>query len=224
MSKLGNFIKKRRDELRLSLRDFEKFGITGQAIHKIENDMLKNPPTLKTLEAIAGCLKVEFSFIHNLAMENLSTTDDSNLNNSYTNSFLSLNQIRTVELPYYSVGVPCDDNNILYSSAVEKIVLPMEFAKEIDFIIRANGNSMSCSYIKDGSKLLVKYQSHIDNNEDIMIIDIKDYGILCRHVFYNNNTKKYHLKPANLEYSEIATDPNMCQIIGKVVRIITDLN
>jgi SOS-response transcriptional repressor LexA len=127
-----------------------------------------------------------------------------------------------ITLPYFPSGVPCGNSKIIHSEAIEKIKLPVEYARDIDFVVRANGISMIHEGIIDGSKLLIKRQTYLANNGDIMILNIIDNGCTCKKVYLDQQRGKYILQAANPEFEPEEYEVNEVSLVGIVKRIITD--
>lgn len=131
--------------------------------------------------------------------------------------------IKTIELPYYPSGVPCGNVQFFYDNYTEKIILPYDYARDVDFVIRASGESMKNKGIMNNSKLLVKNQQYLSANGDVMILNIKDNGVVCREVKIDYEKKIYILEAFNDDYEPLEIEIGNVNFIGKVVRIITDI-
>jgi transcriptional regulator with XRE-family HTH domain len=68
MSKIGEFIKNRRDELGMSYRELERAsGVSKTYISFIEKGRTKNPPTPEKLAKLAPALRVNYNKLMELA-------------------------------------------------------------------------------------------------------------------------------------------------------------
>ena len=128
---------------------------------------------------------------------------------------------KEVELPYFPQGVPCGNCRIVFDDCMEKISIPAAMARNVDFVVRASGNSMRDLGIVEDGKLLVKKQNHLDRNGDVMIVQIHADGIVCRKVFLDSEHGEYVLKSANPDYEDIRLGVSAMAFLGKVVSVYT---
>jgi len=210
MNKLGNYIKdKMAERNNMPYEDFVKFGVSSTTVNNIVLNKVKNPKkiSLSTFESIAKALNVNPQILIDLA--NDKDIDPELLTGKgemYLDSLSKIGQELTeddyIELPFYGAGIPCGNLKILSDYTEEKVKLPKKFARGIDFIARASGNSMIEEGIKENAWLLIVKQNHLNYSGDIMIVTKKDDGSLCRKVFYSEDKKGYVLKAANSNFED----------------------
>lgn len=87
------------------------------------------------------------------------------------------------------------------------------------FVLKAKGDSMIKSGIKEGDLLIIRLQSYAENGQ-IAVVEI-DNSVTLKRFYKLEDEKKYRLHPENDKYSDIILDK--CNILGVAVKIIKDI-
>lgn len=198
---LGQNIKQRRKALKLTLEDVAaKLKTSKQTIQRYESGQIANIPQEK-IERLASVLGTTPAAL--VGWENSSDAEG---------KLFPIRVRRVPMLGKIACGTPIyvEEEYGTYLSVDEKL--------DVDFCLRACGDSMIGARINDGDLVLVKKQESVDNGE-IAAVVVEGEATLKR-VYYYPEKQKLILTPENPRYEPlvyIGAELDRIQILGKAV-------
>lgn len=123
--------------------------------------------------------------------------------------------IPTVEVPYFSAGVPCGNPSMIGDETYETVLISEELVKlGCTFVVRAIGNSMIGANIFEGDQLTVRAGANAKSG-DIVVVFIG--GEATVKVYFKDEKGVSWLLPQNDMYEPIRIDEDMGASISGVV-------
>ena len=178
-------------------------GTSKQTIHRYENGIILNIPheRVKQLAAALGVAPAEL----------MGWDSESFLN--YKEVFGGGISVKRVPI----IGtIACGEP--IYASEERESYAVAEGIQDVDFCLRAKGDSMTGARIFDGDIVFIRAQSSVDNGEIAAVI-INDEATLKR-VYYYPEEGKLILSPENPRYAPLVylnEELDSIRIIGKAV-------
>ena len=126
--------------------------------------------------------------------------------------------IPTVEVPYFSAGVPCGNPSMIGDETYETVLISEELVRlGCTFVVRAIGNSMIGANIFEGDQLTVRAGANAKSG-DIVVVFI-DGNATVKAYFEDESGTRWFL-PQNDMYNPIRVDENMdVRIVGTVLSV-----
>ena len=211
--KLGDLIKKRREQLNLTqeeLADLLNYK-SKSTINKIEKNI--NDIPFAKLEDFAKVLKVDLAYLLGWDIESTKQKAQSNITH-FTNDLISLPLFSSISAGYGAIIDSCfiDDEEMEY---IPMISFPNW---QHCFAVKVKGDSMSPK-ISDGDIVIINTELAIENNQ-IGAFMIDDEAFLKRKKIANDNTLL--LVSNNESYAPIVvTKESNFKEIGKITQIIS---
>lgn len=113
-----------------------------------------------------------------------------------------------------AAGNPIDgateDNNISTT-----VFNQMDVPSGADEIVTVAGDSMEPTY-PEGSQIFVHWQPEIEQGE-VAIVAIKDEGVTCKKVYYDQENGKIILRSINENYEDRVLNAEDVRVIGRVI-------
>ena len=197
---IGKNMRARRRALGYTLEEVaQKLGTSKQTIQRYESGKIANIPNEK-IEAIAAFLEMTPSALVGWAEESDAVT------------LLPLTMRRVPMLGEIACGEPiwAEEEHGSYVSVDDKL--------NVDFCLRAHGDSMIGARIHDGDLVLVRKQESVDNGEiGVVIIDGE---ATLKRVYYYPEEAKLILSPENPRYAPLVylgAELDKITILGKAV-------
>ena len=127
--------------------------------------------------------------------------------------------IPTVEVPYFSAGVPCGNPSMIGDETYETVLISEELVRlGCTFVVRAIGNSMIGANIFEGDQLAVRAGTNAKSG-DIVVVFI-DGNATVKAYFEDESGTRWFL-PQNDMYNPIRVDENMdVRIVGTVLSVL----
>ena len=123
--------------------------------------------------------------------------------------------IPTVEVPYFSAGVPCGNPSMIGDETYETVLISEELVRlGCTFVVRAIGNSMIGANIFEGDQLTVRAGANAKSG-DIVVALIG--GEATVKVYFKDEKGVSWLLPQNDMYEPIRIDEDMGASISGVV-------
>ncbi len=200
---IGENIKKRRRALGYTLEDIaHHLGTTRQTIQRYESGVISNIPNEKIAQ-IADFLATTPGAL--VGWEGDTEEQDPSV-------LMQLRMRRVPMLGNIACGKPIwvEEEHGSYVAVDGKL--------NVDFCLRARGDSMIGARIHDGDLVLVRRQDSVDNGE-IAVIIIDDEATLKR-VYYYPEDEKLILTPENPRYAPLVylgKELDKIKILGKAV-------
>ena len=212
--KLGDLIKKRREELNLTqeeLADLLNYK-SKSTINKIEKNI--NDIPFAKLEDFAKVLKVDLAYLLGWDIESTKQEPQSNITH-FTNDLISLPLFNSISAGYGAII----DNCFIDNEEIEYIPMIAFPNWQHCFAVKVKGDSM-CPKICDGDIVVINTQFSIENNQ-IGAFMIDDEAFLKRKKIADDNTLL--LVSNNERYAPIVVtkDKNFKEI-GKLTQIISN--
>lgn len=211
--KLGDLIKKRREQLNLTqeeLADLLNYK-SKSTINKIEKNI--NDIPFAKLEDFAKVLKVDLAYLLGWDIESTKQKAQSNITH-FTNDLINLPLFSSISAGYGAIIDSCfiDDEEMEY---IPMISFPNW---QHCFAVKVKGDSMSPK-ISDGDIVIINTELAIENNQ-IGAFMIDDEAFLKRKKIANDNTLL--LVSNNESYAPIVvTKESNFKEIGKITQIIS---
>lgn len=220
--RLGEFIKKYREEHSISMREFaRKSGISMQYISVLEKGLHPTTkkalcPSIKIIEKAAIGMDMSFDDLFNMIDEKVT------LSNSSSPVYIpnSSNTSKTIQIPVLgrvAAGYPID----AIEDIIEYIDIPDSLASHGEFFgLKIKGNSMY-PRIYDGDTVIVMKADTAESG-DIVIASVNESDVVCKkYIKYDKTTL---LRSINPEYDEIDITNNQdFRIIGIVIELRSQL-
>ena len=197
---LHNRLKELRKKQNLTLEEVaERLGTSKQTIHRYENGIISNIPHDK-IEKLAEVLMVSPSALM-----------------GWSDGIYSYDNIIPVRKKAVQiVGTIACGEPIYAEEEYGNFVTVSDI--DVDFCLRAKGDSMVGARIHDGDLVFIRKQDEVDNGEIAAVI-INDEATLKR-VYYYPDESKLILSPETPKYAPlvyIEEDLNSIKILGKAV-------
>ena len=213
--KLGELVKKYRSEHDLSQRQFAaKCGVSNGYISMLEDG--KNPktgedifPSLQSYKKIASAMGMS---VHEL----LSLVDDHKVNLDF-----GLSPVRTRKIPLLG-EIAC--GKPIFASEDRESYVSVGTDMQVDFCLRAKGDSMINARILDGDIVFIQ-KCDVVHNGEIAAVIIDDEATLKR-VYYYPERSKLVLNPENPSYEPlvyVGEELNQIHILGRAVAFQSDV-
>ena len=212
--KLGDLIKKRREELNLTqeeLADLLNYK-SKSTINKIEKNI--NDIPFAKLEDFAKVLKVDLAYLLGWDIEKSKQKPQSNITH-FTNDLISLPLFSSISAGYGAII----DNCFIDNEEIEYIPMIQFPNWQHCFAVRVKGDSM-CPKICDGDIVVINTQFSIENNQ-IGAFMIDDEAFLKRKKISNDNTLLLVSNNDNYAPIVVTKDKNFKEI-GKLTQIISN--
>ena len=117
-------------------------------------------------------------------------------------------------VPYFSGGVPAGYPEAPDDYGGEYVMVPKDFLKLCDFIVRVRGFSMKDAGIADGDDVMVKHSDHYDDGD--VVVALLD-GDSTLKAYYRDENNEEWLVPDNDDFTPIhVADFTSAYILGKV--------
>lgn len=198
---LGQNIKARRKALKMTLEEVAaELGTSKQTIQRYESGQIANVPQEK-IERLATALGTTPA-----ALVGWEDTPDAD------GKLFPIRVRRVPMLGRIACGTP------IYAEEEYGTYLAVDEKLDVDFCLRACGDSMIGARINDGDLVLVKKQESVDNGE-IAAVVVEGEATLKR-VYYYPEKQKLILTPENPRYEPlvyIGAELDRIQILGKAV-------
>ena len=198
---LCNNLKALRKERKLTLEELAKrLGTSKQTIQRYENGIIANVPPEK-IERLAEALSVTPAELMGWS-ENKTDTDRI--------MPLSFKPVRLIG------DIACGEP--IYAEEQYESFAVVGEDVDVDFCLKARGDSMIGARIYDGDIVFIKAQDTVDNGEIAAVI-INDEATLKR-VYYYPNEEKLILSPENPRYAPLVyvkDELNSIKILGKAI-------
>lgn len=217
--KLGEFIKKYRDDNKMSMDAFaDRVGLSKSYISILERDY--NPstgkavsPTIQVIKRISEATKVDFDDLINMLDDDYEITV-----NDAQDSFTPL----TMNIPLYQ-QLSCGKGLFVEDNIEEYITLPESLLKPNKeyFCQYASGDSMIDENIKPGDLLVFEKTQTIENGQ-VGCFCIDDNVATCKKFYKDDASAIITLQPANSKYAPIivTVETMNFHIIGKLSLVI----
>jgi repressor LexA len=215
----GKYIKELRKACNLKQRDIEKrCGVSNSYLSQLENGQ-RGIPSPDILKKLAPVLKVSYEDLM-IAAGYLSPSP---LPVHPTNA-ISIDEEKIIMVPVY--GKIAAGNPIKAMGPVEEYI-PLDsrfynrdgYTTDDFFFLRVKGRSMEPT-ISDKDLVLIRRQSTIENNEIAAVLCNKEEAAVKRIVVLDD---KIILSSDNKDYLPMIYESSECQIIGKVLKKISDI-
>ena len=198
---LGENLKQRRKALKLTLEDVAaEIGTSKQTVQRYESGQIANIPQEK-IERLAAALGTTPA-----ALVGWEESPDAE------GKLFPIRVRRVPMLGKIACGTP------IYAEEEYGTYLAVDEKLDVDFCLRACGDSMTGARINDGDLVLVKKQEAVDNGE-IAAVVVEGEATLKR-VYYYPEKQKLILTPENPRYEPlvyIGAELDRLQILGKAV-------
>lgn len=123
-------------------------------------------------------------------------------------------------VPYFSGGVPAGFPEAPEDYDGEYVMVPKDFLKLCDFIVRVRGFSMKDAEIMDGDDVMVKHYDHYDDGD--VVVALLD-GDSTLKAYYRDENNEEWLVPDNDDFPPIrVADFTTAYILGKVTGVRKD--
>ena len=123
-------------------------------------------------------------------------------------------------VPYFSGGVPAGYPEAPDDYGGEYVMVPKDFLKLCDFIVRVRGFSMKDAGIADGDDVMVKHSDHYDDGD--VVVALLD-GDSTLKAYYRDENNEEWLVPDNDDFTPIhVADFTSAYILGKVTGVRKD--
>lgn len=123
-------------------------------------------------------------------------------------------------VPYFSGGVPAGYPEAPDDYDGEYVMVPKDFLKLCDFIVRVRGFSMKDADIADGDDVMVKHYDHYDDGD--VVVALLD-GDSTLKAYYRDESNEEWLVPDNDDFPPIRLlDFTSAYILGKVTGVRKD--
>jgi SOS-response transcriptional repressor, lexA len=212
--KLGDLIKKRREQLNLTqeeLADLLNYK-SKSTINKIEKNI--NDIPFAKLEDFAKVLKVDLAYLLGWDIESTKQKPQSNITH-FTNDLISMPLFSSISAGYGAII----DNCFIDNEEIEYIPMIQFPNWQYCFAVRVKGDSMSPK-ISDGDIVVINTQFSIENNQ-IGAFMIDDEAFLKRKKISNDNTLLLVSNNDNYAPIVVTKDKNFKEI-GKLTQIISN--
>lgn len=212
--KLGDLIKKRREQLNLTqeeLADLLNYK-SKSTINKIEKNV--NDIPFAKLEDFAKVLKVDLAYLLGWDIESTKQKPQSNITH-FTNDLISMPLFSSISAGYGAII----DNCFIDNEEIEYIPMIAFPNWQHCFAVRVKGDSM-CPKICDGDIVVINTQFSIENNQ-IGAFMIDDEAFLKRKKITDDNTLLLLSNNDNYSPIIVTKDKNFKEI-GKLTQIISN--
>lgn len=205
---IGERIKKRRQELNLSVEDVAKVLNKNRAtVYRYESDEIENMPT-SVLEPLSKILNTTPAY--------LMGWEDENSDPILENIPGIITPVKLKKIPI--LGTIACGNPILAEENYDGYFMIDENLPYSDFILRAKGDSMIDANIHKGDLVFFRKQNDVDNGT-IAAVLIEDEATLKR---VNKSNDTLILQPCNTNYNPIIinkSDNKKVLILGQMVGV-----
>lgn len=205
---IGERIKKRRQELNLSVEDVAKVLNKNRAtVYRYESDEIENMPT-SVLEPLSKILNTTPAY--------LMGWEDENSDPILENIPGIITPVKLKKIPI--LGTIACGNPILAEENYDGYFMIDENLPYSDFILRAKGDSMIDANIHEGDLVFFRKQNDVDNGT-IAAVLIDDEATLKR---VNKSNDTLILQPCNTNYNPIIinkSDNKKVLILGQMVGV-----
>ena len=205
---IGERIKKRRQELNLSVEDVAKVLNKNRAtVYRYESDEIENMPT-SVLEPLSKILNTTPAY--------LMGWEDENSDPILENIPGIITPVKLKKIPI--LGTIACGNPILAEENYDGYFMIDENLPYSDFILRAKGDSMIDANIHEGDLVFFRKQNDVDNGT-IAAVLIEDEATLKR---VNKSNGTLILQPCNTNYNPIIinkSDNKKVLILGQMVGV-----
>lgn len=205
---IGERIKKRRQELNLSVEDVAKVLNKNRAtVYRYESDEIENMPT-SVLEPLSKILNTTPAY--------LMGWEDENSDPILENIPGIITPVKLKKIPI--LGTIACGNPILAEENYDGYFMIDENLPYSDFVLRAKGDSMIDANIHDGDLVFFKKQNDVDNGT-IAAVLIDEEATLKR---VNKSNDTLILQPCNTNYNPIIinkSDNKKVLILGQMVGV-----
>ncbi len=205
---IGERIKKRRQELNLSVEDVAKVLNKNRAtVYRYESDEIENMPT-SVLEPLSKILNTTPAY--------LMGWEDENSDPILENIPGIITPVKLKKIPI--LGTIACGNPILAEENYDGYFMIDENLPYSDFILRAKGDSMIDANIHEGDLVFFRKQNDVDNGT-IAAVLIEDEATLKR---VNKSNDTLILQPCNTNYNPIIinkSDNKKVLILGQMVGV-----
>ena len=125
--------------------------------------------------------------------------------------------METVEVPFFSAGVPCGIPSVIGDETYETIAIPKEFVKlGCTFVVEARGNSMIGANIFEGDQLAIRAGANA-NSGDIVVAFIG--GEATVKVYFKDEKGVSWLLPQNDMYEPIRIEGNKMNLNSREIPV-----
>lgn len=205
---IGERIKKRRQELNLSVEDVAKVLNKNRAtVYRYESDEIENMPT-SVLEPLSKILNTTPAY--------LMGWEDENSDPILENIPGIITPVKLKKIPI--LGTIACGNPILAEENYDGYFMIDENLPYSDFVLRAKGDSMIDANIHEGDLVFFRKQNDVDNGT-IAAVLIEDEATLKR---VNKSNDTSILQPCNTNYNPIIinkSDNKKVLILGQMVGV-----
>lgn len=205
---IGERIKKRRQELNLSVEDVAKVLNKNRAtVYRYESDEIENMPT-SVLEPLSKILNTTPAY--------LMGWEDENSDPILENIPGIITPVKLKKIPI--LGTIACGNPILAEENYDGYFMIDENLPYSDFVLRAKGDSMIDANIHEGDLVFFRKQNDVDNGT-IAAVLIDDEATLKR---VNKSNDTLILQPCNTNYNPIIinkSDNKKVLILGQMVGV-----
>lgn len=205
---IGERIKKRRQELNLSVEDVAKVLNKNRAtVYRYESDEIENMPT-SVLEPLSKILNTTPAY--------LMGWEDENSDPILENIPGIITPVKLKKIPI--LGTIACGNPILAEENYDGYFMIDENLPYSDFVLRAKGDSMIDANIHEGDLVFFRKQNDVDNGT-IAAVLIDDEATLKR---VNKSNGTLILQPCNTNYNPIIinkSDNKKVLILGQMVGV-----
>lgn len=205
---IGERIKKRRQELNLSVEDVAKVLNKNRAtVYRYESDEIENMPT-SVLEPLSKILNTTPAY--------LMGWEDENSDPILENIPGIITPVKLKKIPI--LGTIACGNPILAEENYDGYFMIDENLPYSDFVLRAKGDSMIDANIHEGDLVFFRKQNDVDNGT-IAAVLIEDEATLKR---VNKSNDTLILQPCNTNYNPIIinkSDNKKVLILGQMVGV-----
>lgn len=205
---IGERIKKRRQELNLSVEDVAKVLNKNRAtVYRYESDEIENMPT-SVLEPLSKILNTTPAY--------LMGWEDENSDPILENIPGIITPVKLKKIPI--LGTIACGNPILAEENYDGYFMIDENLPYSDFVLRAKGDSMIDANIHEGDLVFFRKQNDVDNGT-IAAVLIEDEATLKR---VNKSNGTLILQPCNTNYNPIIinkSDNKKVLILGQMVGV-----
>lgn len=205
---IGERIKKRRQELNLSVEDVAKVLNKNRAtVYRYESDEIENMPT-SVLEPLSKILNTTPAY--------LMGWEDENSDPILENIPGIITPVKLKKIPI--LGTIACGNPILAEQNYDGYFMIDENLPYSDFVLKAKGDSMIDANIHEGDLVFFRKQNDVDNGT-IAAVLIEDEATLKR---VNKSNDTLILQPCNTNYNPIIinkSDNKKVLILGQMVGV-----